>query len=1037
MKSSNSFIGFFIENYRITYILMLALVVFGFLAIIQMPKESAPEVDIPVVVITTPLPGAGAGNVEDLITRPIENQISGMTEVDRMESSSQQGLSTVVVQFDVRANSSEMVTEVRNRVNRARSGFPVDAGESNVQKISFSDIPIMRLALAGPFEPEELKVYADQLKDELESIRDVSQVSVLGAPEREVRVIIDEDRARELSVSPDMVSGALARANVDLPIGSIETGGSIYTLRLDSNVSSAEEIRRVPVISRGEALITVSDIAEVEDGFAPLSNISRFSVGGSNPEATVSLQVFKESGRGDILTIADTAQARIDALVNSSFPEGVDVEVVQSDAEVIRVDLNTLLSSGFLTILIIVLILTLFIGWREALQASLVVPFSFLSAFVFIEALGLTINFLTLFSLILSLGILVDASIVVTESIFLKRSAGLTGAEASRETIEEFQSPLIAGTMTTVFVFAPMLIMGGIMGEFIKSIPITVSAVLLSALFVALVFITTVVSRFLVKRPKKIRAGALGVGRVMERVAAWYKDSLFRLLDRKRSAYLLLGSVTVAFFVSLSLPAIGIVSVNMFPLPNSSTIYIDLEAPPGTPFSATSELIRPVEERLCQDPNVRSFLTIVGQSSTAGSIDIAQAGDSHRASITATLKNGNRPTSQEIVADYREAFKDKNGVEIRISQPEAGPGGEGAVRINLTGENLNELEQTARELSDILRSIDGTENVDDGVQATAGEFVIDIDRSMAGRYGLGPSDIAGFLRASLFGQSATNMNVSEDEIDVIVLSNIGDSQDRVGNAVPVDVSSLKSVTVPTQLGPVTLGTFMDISLKPGRSSINRRDGDRYISLTSDVSVGYNTQSIVSEFQESVKSVDIPSGVEIGYGGEVEEIQESFMDLARVMLIGVLMIFALMVWQFKSYLQPLFIMVTIPLALTGVLFGLALVRQPLSFPGFIGIVALAGVVVNNAIILIDTINKNFYSGHGLKEAILSGAESRFRPVILTTVTTVFGLLPLVFASPEWAPVAYSIIFGLLFSTVLTLAVIPVLYQRFSQSKSGAE
>ncbi|MGM0482718.1 MAG: efflux RND transporter permease subunit [Patescibacteria group bacterium] len=1033
MKYKRSFVNFFIENFRITYLLMVALVIFGVLAVIQMPKESAPEVDIPVVVITTPFPGAGAENVEDLITTPIENQVSGITEIENIDSSSQQGLSTVIIQFDVSADSSEMTAEVRDRVDRASSDFPAEAGESSIRKISFSDVPIMRMALAGPSEPAELKVYADQLKEELESVRDVSQVSILGSPEREIRIRLDERRSRDLSITPDMVIGALSRGNTDLPIGSIETGESVYTLRLDSKLLSAEDIRRVPVLEKSGALITVSDVAEVEDGFAPLGNISRFSIEGSQPKATVSLQVFKESGQGDILTIADSIKEKIDALQRENFPEDVEVEIIQSDAEVIRSDLNTLVSSGFLTIIIIVLTLTLFIGWREALQASLVVPFSFLAAFVFIEAFGLTINFLTLFSLILSLGILVDASIVVTESIFNKRSAGLSGCDAAQETIDDFQAPLIAGTMTTVFVFAPMLIMGGIMGEFIKSIPITVSAVLLSALFVALVFITTIATRFLVKPPVKTDVGLFGVGKAMECLSVWYRKKLSFILESKRAAYILLGSVTFLFILAVALPFIGVVSVNMFPSPDSDSIFIDLEASPGTPFDRTSDLISPIEEKLRQDGNVESFLTIIGQSSEAGSIDLAQAGDSNRGSITATLNENRDLTSQEILADYREAFKNYSDAEVRFSQPEAGPGGEGAVRINLIGEDLDELERVARELSGVLSSIGGTENVDDGIKSTAGEFVINIDRATAGRYDLNPSDIAGFLRTSLFGRTATEMNISEEEIGLVVLSDIGKERNTVGRSLAVDVSEIESMTIQTQRGPVALSTFIDIDLKPGRSSIEHRDGDRFLAITSDVAPGYNAQSIVANFRESIKEKDLPANVEITYGGEVEEIQESFMDLFKVMLIGVLLIFTLMVWQFKSYLQPFFILITVPLALTGVFFGLAIVRQPLSFPGFIGIVALVGIVVNNAIILIDVINKKYFAGEDLKKAILSGARSRFRPVVLTTVTTVLALVPLVFASPEWSPVAYSIIFGLLFSTVLTLVVIPVLYQKFSSKR----
>jgi HAE1 family hydrophobic/amphiphilic exporter-1 len=1024
-----SFIQVFIENYRITYLLMVSLFVFGFLAVLQMPKESAPEVDIPVVVVTTVFPGAGAENIEELITRPVENQIAGLSDVSVISSSSQQGFSMVIVQFDPRADGTEMITEVRNRASKAKVNFPSGAGEPVVQKISFSDVPIMRIVVAGPFELTELKVYAERIKEELESVKDVSQVSIVGAPERQVKIKLNSSRMRELSISPAMVVGALSQANIDLPVGVIETGGGVYAVRFDSKLLSAEDVRQVPVIERQGAVIKIGDLGEVEDGVVPLSNVTRFSIDGSEPEATISLQIFKESGRGDILTISDTAQEKIDDLLSDVFPAGLKVEVIQNDADIIRTDLSTLISSGILTIIIIILIMALFLGWRESFLASLVVPFSFLSAFIIINALGLTINFLTLFSLILSLGILVDASVVITEGMFQKRLSGMSGKEAAVETVKEFQSPLIAGTLTTVFVFAPMLLVSGIVGEFIKSIPITVSAVLLSALFVALVIITTVATRFLGGLSEKKKTGLLGFGNFLDRTAVWYQENLSKITAHKFLSYGFLIFITGLFFIAVSFPFIGVVSINMFPMPDSDTIFIDLKAKAGTPFDDTNELVKPVEKALCGDPDVDSFLTTVGQSSSAGSIDLAQAGESNKASVVATLSDDRNSSSDEVVDYYRELFKNYDGAEISVSQLSAGPGEGAPVRINLKGDDLEELEQTAVFLSGILSSIEGTENVDSGVQLTTGEFVIDINKVVAKQYGLTAVDVADYIRTTISGKEASSIKVLEDEIEVKIYSADYYNSNNIGIALPIDVSEIKEMSIQTPKGAVSLGTFIDISLEPGRSIIERLDNERNIAITSAVASGYNSQEIISAFQEKLKEVELPKGVDVSYGGEIENIQESFTDLGQAMLIGVFMIFILMVVQLKSYRQSFFIIVTVPLAVTGVFFGLALAGKPLSFPSFIGIVALSGIVVNNAIILIDTINKRRENGEENGKAVVLGASSRFRPVILTTVTTVFGLLPLVFASPEWSPVAYSIIVGLLFSTVLTLVVVPILCYRF--------
>ncbi len=1027
-NKKKSFVSFFVENYRITYLLMIAVVVFGFFSIIQVPKESAPEVNIPVVVVTTTLPGAGAESVEDLITRPIENQVSGLSEINIINSSSQQGLSTVIIQFNAKAESSEMTNDVRDRINRAKVNFPEDAGEPIIQKISFSDVPIMRIVIAGPFDLTELKKYGEKLKEELESIQDVSQVSILGAPERQIKVKIDNKRLRELLITPSVVINSLIQNNIDLPVGVIETGGGVYAVRVDGRLISAESIRQNPVIERQGVVIKINDLAEVEDGIAPLANITRFSMKGSEPEQTISLQIFKESGEGNILKISNTAEQKINDLSENFFPKDLSVSVIQNDAEIIREDLKTLIYSGLLTVLIIMLIMAIFLGWRDSLLASLVVPFSFLSAFIFINLFGLTINFLTLFSLILSLGILVDASVVITEGMFQKRLSEKSKEDAAIETVTEFQSPLTAGTLTTVFVFAPMLLVSGIMGEFIKSIPITVSAVLLSALFTSLVIITTIAIRFLKDRPENKKKGFLGLGSLLDKASLWYKKNISKILSRKLFSNGILIFVTFLFFLAVSFPFIGLVSVSMFPLPDSNTVFIDLKAKEGTPLETTNNLIKPIEEALCADSDVKSFLTTIGQSSSTGSIDIAQAGETNKASIIVNLSDSREILSSELVEKYRELFKDYKEAEINVSQPEAGPGEGKPIRINIKGDNLDDLEEVAFSYSSILSSIEGTENIDNGVQLTAGEFVINIDKVTAKRYGLTSADIANYIRASIFGSGAGNIKILEDEIEIKVFFEHYD-QKKIGIAVPMDVSEIKEMTIQTNKGLVSLGTFIDISLEPGRSVINRLDNERTVVVTSDIVSGYNARDLIAEFQKKANEIDLPSGIQVSYGGEVEDIEESFIELGQSMLVGVLMIFALMVFQLKSYRQSFFIIFTIPLAITGVFFGLALVGQPFSFPGFIGIVALGGIVVNNAIILIDNINRRIKNGEEKEKAVVSGSVYRFRPVILTTLTTVFGLMPLAFVSPEWSPVAYSIIFGLLFSTILTLVIIPILYFNF--------
>lgn len=1024
---------FFIENYRVTYLVILAIFVFGFIAIYDIPKESSPEVDIPVAVIITPFPGAGTENVEKLITRPIENRVSGISGVERVDSSSRQGLSTIVVQFVSSSDSNEKISEIRNQVERAKTSFPAGVGDPVVQKISFSDVPIMRIVVFGPYDSFELKYYAEELKERIESIKNVSDVIVSGAPEKEIKIKFKEEKLFQYGISAEFISGIIGRENVDFPMGLIKSGENNYAIRLDNELKSIKDVKEFPLIEINGSLIRVEDVAFVEEGYENIDSITRFSSEGNNPETTVSVQLFKESGEGNILTIDNLVKNIIEELKENYLPNDVSIEIIQNEAETIRADLNMLVKSILFTVLIIFLILAFFLGIRDALIASFAVPFSFLITFVFINIFGLTINFLTLFSLVLSLGILVDASIVVTESIFEKRFKGLDKKEASIETVKEFGAPLVAGTLTTVFVFFPMLLLSGVMGEFIKSIPITVSTVLISSLFVSLFLITTIAFTFSKKITNDPDIGLFGIGKKLQDFISVYQKYLSLVLLKKRIMYYFLVSTFVLFLISISFPFIGILPVNMFPSPNADNIFINLEMPAGISIEKTDEKIKLVEDYLIKDNNVESFFTFVGQTARAGSISLREGSNSNIASINVNLKKDRKLKSFEILEKYRLYFKDINEAKIRISQTEAGPGTEGGIQINIIGKDLDEIEKTATLLSETLSLIEGTENVESGIESNAGEFVITLKKELLRIYNISALEIAEKIRTVISGKTITNIRILEDEINVIISSNFVDEEENAGSVKVIDLSDIYYLPIQTRKGIVSLGTFIDIDIEPGRGVINRKDRERIISITSDVSSGFNSSKIISQFKDEIINKEIPNDINITYGGEVDEINRSFRELFYSMIIGIIMIFVLMVLQFRSYKQSFFVLITIPLALIGVIGGLSITRQPLSFPGFIGIVALSGIVVNNAIILIDTINKRHDSGVSLFESIILGAKSRFRPIILTTITTIFGLIPLIFVGPVWAPVAYSIIFGLLFSTVLTLFVIPILYYLFSKEK----
>lgn len=1025
---------FFLEHFRFTTILVLAITVFGLVSMTMMPKEATPEVKIPIAVVSTPFPGASAEDVEVLVTTPIEDQILSIEGVDRVDSSSAKGVSLITVQFDADEAISEKVNDLKDAVDRASSTLPDEVLDSSVQKVQLSDTPILVFGMGGPYDLAQITQYAQLVQDEIERVANVSQVQLLGGKDREIQVLVDKALLDAMGLSLNQISTAIAQANTDIPVGFIETANEEFTLTLDGQLTSAEAIAEVPITSVGGAVIRVQDVADIIDGYEEQRSQSRMSQGAQPSFEAVSLRVFKSEG-GDILRMVDAIQTRIDELEVELLPEDIEILMVEDNAKYIRQDLGDLLTSGVQTIVVVMLVLFLFLGWRESLIAGLSIPLTFFITFAGLSTLGYTINSLTLFSLILSLGILVDSAIVITESISVKIESKMTPMEAAIETIREHQFPLIAGVLTTVFAFLPMLLTGGIMGEFIKSIPITVSLVLVSSLFVSLGIVTTLSLRLYKKEPHNWLVDHLnrlqdGKKAIEVKVQAWYKEVLNTFLASKKIAWKLYATLILGFIFSISLPAFGLLEVVMFPSSDNDTVYVNLSKPIGTPLDTTRNLVSQVEDVLLEFPEIDVFVSNLGSSTTSGSVlDGSGLSDAHLASFVIQLDKDRSRSSLEIVDDLYAQLVQNIDADIQVTQPTDGPGAAAPVEIRILGDNLSELDSVALQMENLLEDIPGTRNIANSLEDTNGEFLIQVDRQQASLYGANLQQVASVLNQAISGSDATTLRVNGDDIDVMVKYDFDPTQESWDRQ--VDLAEVLGITVTTPTGQIPLSSFASVKLDDSRSSVQHIDGERVMKVSSYVETGVAPTAIFAEVNARLNELFLPEGVVIEMGGEQEDIQESFQDLARAFILAVFLIGGLLVLQFNSYRQPLFILTSIPFALIGVMPGLMLMGQPLSFPSFIGVVALSGIVVNDAIILIDQINQNRLEGMEKTKAIKSAAQSRLQPIVLTTITTVCGMLPLAISSETWGPLAYAIVFGLLFATVLTLLVIPVLYQQFGE------
>lgn len=1028
--------NFFLDRPRFTWLVILALTLGGLGAVLSMPKEATPEVKVPIGVVATVYPGASALDVERLITDKIEDKVANLDDVDEYTSNSQDGISSVVVQFEASADITDRIRALRDAVETARPSLPSDANDPVVTEVSFSDLPIAVFSVSADVPEAELKRIAEDMQDRLEQIKGVSQVSLAGAREPELQVQTDKSRLEQHGVSLPALLSAIGTSNATLPVGTIETDQVRYAIRFDAEIKDPNDIASLPIATNNGVPLYVRDVADVSFTLAKATTLSRNSVGGEPSTNAISLSIFKKTG-GDIVGIVKQARQVADDL-KTDYPEA-RVFVSLDNSEEVSKSLGSLMNNGVSTIIIIFLLLYVFLGWREALLAGLSLPLTFLFGFIGLSLVGETINFLSLFSLILALGILVDTGIVVTEGMHDHIKAGKAPKDAARDAVKEFQWPLISGTLTTVAAFLPLLFMSGILGSFVRHIPLTVVFVLMGSLFTALALLPTIGAVILRhegeegSEKKKTFADRYFRPYIDKLHTAYEKQLRAFLPSKKRKRWLTIGLV-VAFVLSLALPATGLVKVIMFPDANVDFFSISVKAPVGTALATTDAAVRQVEDELYKDPVVKSFVVIVGSGNSQQDITSGASGNSSNiAGITVNLYEDRKETTTEVVGRYRKVFAAIQDADVTITQEENGPPTGAPVSITFTGPDLDVLQNLMSESETILRGIDGATQVQTSQDEAPLQFVIRPRREEAGRYGLTPIQLAQVLRTAVQGTEASKVRYQGDDISVRVTMQLNPAATNDEDRTVTSIDEIRHMAILTPAGEVPLDAIADVTPEASTNTVQHLDGDRRVAVTA-YNEGRTSADIFADFEAQAKTkLTIPSGYTMKLGGEAEDIQQSFQDLFRALFLGLFLIAAILLLQFNSYRQPIFIMITLPLALIAVFPGLLITGQPVSFPAFIGIIALSGVVVNDAIVMIDRINVNRRNGMPMFEALVDAGVSRLQPIILTTVTTVAGILPLAISDPSWGPLGFSVIFGLSFATLLTLFVIPMLYQRFGEKK----
>lgn len=1038
---NHSWFAFFINRSRLLILVIAMILTAGLLALRSLPLESQPEVDIGIAIVSVALPGASPETIEDQVIKKLEKEISKVKGISKMTASAQNSVGVITVEFSSDIQSADGVRDLKDKVDLAKPNLPSDAKEPVVKEISFDDNPVWTFSIGGNYNGFQLYDFAKKLRDEIEKDPLVSEARISGGDETEFTVFLDPSKLERYGLTVTAVNQAISSQNFSIPVGDVQVGEYVHKISVDGRYFSVRDLSDIAVVKMGQAgVVHLRDLGTIQETAKKRTTLSRLSSQGDIPTSAVTLGVVKRRG-GSIVNLVDNGQAAITrAKSEGLIPSDLKVTTVLDMSERIKLDLHHLIRDGLITFVLVFLALLTFTGFRPALVASSTVPLVFMATFTVMSAAGQTLNFLSMFSLILSLGLLVDDAIVVVTAInqYLK-TGKFTAKQAALLVMRDYKRVLISTTLTVVWIFAAMMFMSGIIGKFIFSIPFVITITLLSSLLVALLINPALSVVF-----EKVNDGKHGEvdhptlrDRIFNRglihfsrIEDWYAGLLSRLISSRRAAWRFVIFVTVLFFVSLLLPITGILKSDFFPATDQDLLAINLELPVGTRLDVTSAKTALVEELLVKEKEIASFTTMIGSEASLGN-DLAQVGENY-AGITISLvkkEYGRKETSMSISERLRKEVENFSDMKVTVTEMKGGPPAGQDFELRIAGPDFRVLESISGDVIKALETVPGAINIQSSRRPLPLEFRLNFDPTRLSLYDLTLPQVASFLRNAVDGTEATKVFKGKDEI-VVRTRYTPDAVQTSERMKDLKITNLKGQ-------PVFIRDIVSSQFIPSVFSIDRIDQKRIISVTAAADKSTTGGAILIAFNKAMENYQLPSGYEFITGGANDENAKSVQSLFVAMAFGMMFVIATLVVLYDSYRQAMIVLVTIPFSLIGVFWGLTLFGQPLSFPGLIGLVALFGIVVRNGIIFFDKINQNRSEGFSVHDSIVDAGRTRLEPEVLTSLCTILGMMPLTFSNPTWTSLGLSIMFGLAASTLLTLRVLPGLYYLFIKEKPFSE
>jgi multidrug efflux pump subunit AcrB len=996
-----------LRNHQTTLVLGLALVLLGLIALLTMPRSEDPVFDFPSVNLTIISPGTSTEDLESLVVDPIEAQLSELEEINKLTSDIEDGLVHMEVEFHYGSDPDEKFDDVTSKINQIRGDLPDSIVDLDITLASPADVAILQLALtsaSGDFVA--LRHYAEQLELKLEQLAGVKRVDIAALPEMEVQVIVDQSRSYALGISLADIQQAIQSSARNLPGGHAEISGRRLTVIGSGDFADVAEIAATPIPNHSPRPIRVSDVAEVK--LAPALATYRGEYQGL---AAVYLGVVQREG-SNIFSVTEAVDALL-ATESEALPPDLALHPIVEQHLSVEERINGFFNNLLQGLLLVGVVTLLVLGWRLSLVVIVAIPVSIIIAIGWLDLSGFGLQQMSIVGLVIALGLLVDNAIVVAEGIQHRRLLGEDPERAAISGSSEVATAVASGTLTTILAFVPMLLMQNSSGQFIRSMPVTVVLTLLASLLVALT-LTPLLARVALRRTAKQPR----LQRALQGFAAGGYATSLRWSLRHPLLVLLIASGITGAGVAL-LPQIG---VSLFPKAEKPMVLVNIDLADGAPLAETRALARQVGELLQAHPLVADIATNIGRGNPRIYYNVVPNRQRPNfAQLLVRLHSADLAQVEPFVEQMRTELDRFPGARIRIKEFEQGPPKEAPISFRLIGDDWDSLREAAALVSQQVEQHSATVNVENPIGEAKVDLHIVINREKAAMAGVPLDTLDQIIRAALVGWPMGEYRDALGDSFNLVL--------RTSSSEEPDLLRLEQLQFPASNGAlIPFRQLATLQLESALPKLQHFGRERMARITADVRAGYNTAAVTGELLTQLDQLALPKGVQLRVGGEQENREESFGGMARALVIASLGIFLVLVMQFHSFSQPMIIFATIPFAVTGSLYLLWLTGQSFSFTAFVGLTSLVGIVVNNAIILVDRANQLLAASDSPASAVIEAAKSRLVPILLTSVTTIFGLLPLTLSgSTMWTPMGSAIIGGLLLSTLLSLFVVPVIYR----------